>query len=192
MIKTLRKFLNPPETSWHVDFITQLAFHMNVNVYAEVGIYEGETFNRIKAQRKYAVDILPIALSHIPNKLQVRKILGTSCELAVELEKFKEELDLLFIDANHDSKAVQEDFMQLEKYMSRHGVVCLHDTFPKDESFTSSKFCGDAYLAIPKLQKSFTNWQFVTLPIHPGLTVATKKDMSPPWIKLENDSTNKD
>lgn len=184
MIQALRKFLRPPEVSWHVDFISQLASNMKVNVYAEIGIYEGETFNKINAIRKYAVDISPSALAYIPNSPEIVKILGTSKELSVELRESEEKVDLLFIDANHDSKAVQEDFMQIEMYMSNCGLVCFHDTFPKDESFTSSKLCGDAYLAIPQLQIVYPDWQFVTVPVHPGLTIAARKGVMPNWVKL--------
>ena len=107
--------------------------------------------------------------------------LGTSLELANELQKSGDNLDLLFIDANHDSEAVQNDFNALEKFMAMRGVVCFHDTFPKDISFTSNKLCGDAYLAIPALQKKYPEWHFITLPIHPGLSIATKMNISPPW-----------
>jgi len=150
--------------------------------YAELGIYEGETFNKINARRKYAVDISESALNYISNQESVFKILGTSLDLARELQKSGDKSDLLFIDANHDSEAVQGDFIAMEKHVALRGIVCFHDTFPKDISFTSSKLCGDAYLAIPALQNSYPGWNFITLPIHPGLTIATRKDISPDWV----------
>ena len=181
MISTLRRILKPAEVSWHVTFLSQLSLNLNPHTYAELGIYEGETFNKIKAKIKFAVDISQASLNFIPNQKSVIKILGTSLELASELQKTGAKLDLLFIDANHASEAVQNDFSVLEKHIALQGVVCFHDTFPKDISFTSSKLCGDAYLAIPALQKKYPDWHFITLPIHPGLSIATKMNISPAW-----------
>lgn len=181
MIRKLRKILKPAEVSWHVTFLSQLTLNLKPHTYAELGIYEGETFNKINARRKYAVDISEKALRYIPDQESVIKILGTSVDLARELQNLGERLDLLFIDANHDSEAVQTDFSLLEEHMSLRGIVFFHDTFPKDISFTSSKLCGDAYLAIPALQNSYPDWHFVTLPIHPGMSIATKKRILPAW-----------
>lgn len=182
MINKLRRILRPAEISWHVTFLSQLSLDLMPQTYAELGIYEGETFNKVNAGRKYAVDISGRALDYIPNKESVFKILGTSLDLAKELQKSGDKLDLLFIDANHDSEAVQDDFIALEEHVALRGVVCFHDTFPKDISFTSSKLCGDAYLAIPALQNRYPEWNFITLPIHPGLSIATRKNISPDWV----------
>ena len=183
MFNSFKKFLRPAEVSWHVSFLSQLSLDLKPRTYAELGIYEGETFNKIKAQRKYAVDISEAALNYVQNEASVIKILGTSLDLARELQESGEKLDLLFIDANHASEAVQDDFTAIERHMSAKGIVCFHDTFPKDISFTSSKLCGDAYLAIPALQEKYPSWNFITLPIHPGLSIATKKNISPDWVK---------
>jgi Methyltransferase domain len=183
MIRRLRAFFRPAEVSWHVVFLSQLSISLNPQTYAELGIYEGETFNKITAKRKFAVDISESALNFIPKDESVIKILGTSEDLAQKLQKTGEKIDLLFIDANHDSEAVQADFRLLEAHMSPSGVVCFHDTFPKDASFTSSKLCGDAYLAIPALQESYPEWHFITLPIHPGMSIATKKGIKPTWLE---------
>ena len=192
MISAIRKFLRPAEVSWHVSFLSQLSLDLTPRTYAELGIYEGETFNKINARRKYAVDISESALNFVQDETSVVKILGTSLDLARELQKSGEKLDLLFIDANHDSEAVQGDFIALEEHMASLGVVCFHDTFPKDISFTSSKLCGDAYLAIPALQERYPSWNFITLPIHPGISIATKKNISPPWLEEKSSSKNVD
>ena len=182
MINALRRILRPAEVSWHVTFLSNLSAELRPDSYAELGIYEGETFNKILAKRKYAVDISKKALNFIPDCDEVIKIHGTSAELGLELKRTKLSLDLLFIDANHDSEAVQFDFETLEKFVGPRGVVLFHDTFPGDVSFTSSNLCGDAYLAIPALQQKFSEWHFVTLPIHPGLTIATRRGILPAWV----------
>jgi hypothetical protein len=182
--KVYRRYKHKPEISWHTLFIDELAKIINPNVYAELGIYEGETFLKVKAQLKYGVDISQSALDYIPDIENVIKILGTSEDLANELSEKLKCIDLLFIDANHDAKYVVNDFVTLEKYLSKKAIVLFHDTYPMNKDYTNPKFCGDAYLAIPELDSKFSGWSFITLPIHPGLTIASRNPNFPEWVEI--------
>ena len=182
MLNRLRQILRPKEISLHVSFIENLADILQPKTYGEIGIYQGETFLKIKAEKRFAVDISKSALSYVPEHDSIVKVLGTSRDLAEILKVTNLELDLLFIDANHASEAVYEDFTNLMNHVSRKGVVLFHDTFPGSREFSAPEFCGDAYAAVPKLSEKYRNWSFVTLPIHPGLTLATRNPMVPDWI----------
>jgi len=183
---TVRKFIarltSRPPISWHVELISLFAAELNPGTYAEIGIYEGETFNRVKAPHKIAVDIVESALGFIPQQEGVHKILGDARVFEEYLKMNQIQVDLLFIDADHAASSVVQDFSVCEKYMSDQGVILLHDTFPGTEAFSSPAFCGDAYKAIPILREKFPHWTFVTLPIHPGLTIATKIACLPTWV----------
>lgn len=167
--------------SWHVGFIDHLSNTMQPKTYAEIGIYEGETFKRVKADVKIAVDISKSSLDYLEDLPEVIKIHGDSNALHSYLLETKEQVDLLFIDADHQEASVIEDFDNIERFMSPLGVVLFHDTFPGSIEMSSPKFCGDGFLAIPKLRLKYSNWSFITIPVHPGLTIATRTDAFPIW-----------
>jgi predicted O-methyltransferase YrrM len=154
---------------------------MEPSTYVEIGIYEGETFKKVKADKKIAVDINKGSLDQLEDLGDIMKIHGDSNTLYSHLLKTQELVDLLFIDADHQETSVMEDFQNIEGFMSPLGVVLFHDTFPGTVQMSSPKFCGDGFLAIPKLRMKYPNWSFITIPVHPGLTIATRTDALPVW-----------
>jgi predicted O-methyltransferase YrrM len=172
-----------PVVSWHVTFIKHLAEVLNPSSYAELGIYEGETFNLIQANSKIAVDINPKSLQFVRDAQGVTKICGDSTVLKEYLKVNNTFLDLLFIDADHRKESVIEDFSNIESHMSENGVLLFHDTYPGTEEMSSPNYCGDGFLAIPELREKYKGWNFITLPIHPGLTIATRTNHLPKWVK---------
>jgi Methyltransferase domain len=186
----IRELIFPPEVSWHVSFIAHLAEVLKVKNYLEIGIYEAETFNKISSDSRFAVDINPLSFEYIEDSTGVTCIPGKSKDFAEYFEKFCPllSIDLAFIDGDHQKFSVITDFENIHKKISRGGVVLFHDTHPKTEEYSSENFCGDAYAAIPELRMRFTEWSFASLPIHPGLVIATRNDNFPEWLdsKLGN------
>ena len=183
MLRRLFRRNKDVETSWHPEFIKHIAEVVKPSVYAEIGIYEGETFSIVISPKKYAVDISQAALDSISDSAETIKILGTSKTLAEQLSQAGTKIDLIFIDANHDKAEVSQDFINLEPYFSQECLVLFHDTYPKNLEYSNPKFCGDAYAAIPMLAAKYTNWAFVTIPIHPGLTIASRSPLYPKWLR---------
>ena len=181
ILNALRK--NNNITSYHVEFIDQLSKFVNPSSYCEIGIYEAETFNRVCANKKIAVDISEQALSYINMDSNTTKIKGNSSDLDLYLRKNNILLDLVFIDANHEKDHVIEDFANVVSHVAKNGIVLLHDTFPETREYTSQTLCGTAYLAISELRMKYTDWSFVTIPIHPGLTIAIHNESAPLWVQ---------
>lgn len=132
----------------------ELADLMQIQVYAELGIYQGETFNAINAPSKIAVDIDQKYLSYAEDSPSIKKLLGDSTVLANYLHENSILLDMLFIDANHSCQAVIDDFKNLEVFVEPNGIILMHDTFPKSFLYSSQEYCGDAYLALDELTKN--------------------------------------
>ena len=185
MLKRLLRRNKIIDISWHPSLISHFSEVLKPKVYAEIGIYEGETFTLINAPKKYAVDISDVALNSIPDNGSTVKVLGTSKTLAELLSKEDIRIDLIFIDANHDKKEVIQDFVNLEPFFSEECIVLFHDTYPKNLEYADSRFCGDAYAAIPVLAEKYTNWAFVNIPIHPGLTIASRSPLYPDWLRAK-------
>lgn len=179
----IRNPFSRPIESWHVQFIEFLAKTLKPRVYLEIGIYEGETFNKVQALHKIAVDIRVESLEYVENSEYITKIHGDSNDTREYLLNSGEKVELAFIDADHQANSVIQDFTNIEPFMGVNGIVLFHDTYPGTLGFSSPEYCGDGFLAIPKLRLIFPNWNFVTLPVHPGLTIASRTDAVPDWYK---------
>jgi predicted O-methyltransferase YrrM len=179
----IRNPFSKPIQSWHVELIEFLAKTLKPNVYLEIGIYEGETFNKVQALHKIAVDIRAESLEYVENAENITKIHGDSNDTSKFLLNIDKKVDLAFIDADHQANSVIQDFINIETFMSVKGIVLFHDTYPGTLEFSSPQYCGDGFLAIPKLRSLFPDWNFVTLPMHPGLTIASRTDALPDWYR---------
>ena len=80
--------------NWHVKFVKNLANLMQVKVYAELGIYEGETFNSISATTKIAVDIDAKYLAFAQVSSADTALLGDSAVLADYLKRNSIKIDM--------------------------------------------------------------------------------------------------
>ena len=176
--------MDPRAQSWHPRFIASLARKLKSRNYLEVGVYRGETFRKVAKQveNAMAIDIDPQALRAVQRVANGEKFLGTLQEFAITNPARM--FDLVFIDANHDQKAVFEDFASAAKLTEQHGLILLHDTWPKNRAFSSQNFCGDAFIAVSRIRESFPEWHCVTLPIHPGLTICQRVSSTPDalWV----------
>jgi predicted O-methyltransferase YrrM len=91
------------------------------------------------------------------------------------------QFDLAFIDANHDVNFVVDDFEATESLIGERGLVLLHDTWPMSVQYSDPRVCGDAYKAVDILRKKYSDWNFVTIQKHPGLTLAQRVSILPMW-----------
>lgn len=91
-------------------------------------------------------------------------------------------IDMLFIDANHSYESVLEDFNNFFPLVRDQGIILLHDGYPENIEQTGSGYCGDGYRAIEELTSKQKNFEMMTIPVPPGLTIARKKTAHLPWI----------
>lgn len=151
----------------HSDFIALLAYIYKPNIYLELGLYEGETWNKVTpyCKRKIGVDI------------KDRNFVG---EVYIEstdsfFSHFTEKIDMVFIDADHKFESVKKDFISCLKILNDGGVIIVHDTDPISDHLISPTYCGDSYKIVNILENS-TDINIVTLPLtEAGLSIITKK-----------------
>jgi hypothetical protein len=172
--------LLPNERSWHASFIGEIAKQMRPSAYLEIGVYRGETYRKVSQWSGVSVglDIDPVAIKSISGVKNSIPILGEISALAGRSD-LPETFDLIFIDADHEKESVVSDFRAASMFLKRNGLILLHDTWPKNESYTTPGFCGNAYLAVGELRAYYPDWSFVTLPAHPGLTLCQKNSALP-------------
>lgn len=92
-------------------------------------------------------------------------------------------IEMGLIDACHSHEASYQDFLNLKEHIVDDGIIFLHDTYPYSEKWTSSILCGDAYKTAEKIRKEHNHeFEILTLPINPGISVARKIRKQCNWL----------
>jgi predicted O-methyltransferase YrrM len=171
--------------NWHESFIEHLASVLKPRVYVELGLYRCELFNRVipYAQRLIGVDVAAEAGKWMAKSDKVKFVNSSTDEYAATLQAHPMSIDMLFIDADHSKEAVLRDFWNFFPFVSRHELIILHDTFPKNIDYTQPGFCADAYKAIEELSKYTDKFEMMTIPVHPGLTLCRKRITQLSWLE---------
>ncbi len=193
MIKKIRSALNfnndqikfPDEVleNWHVNFIIHMASILRPACYVELGLYQCELFNRMipYCGRLYGVDIVESVSSYMKKSSKTNFHCNSTEEFAKYAQSNNLQIDILFIDADHSYESVKNDFEKFFPLVKDNGIILLHDSYPKDAAHTDGGYCGDGYKAIVELTKSQIGFEMVTIPLHPGLTIARKREAHLPW-----------
>lgn len=179
--------------NWHESFIEHLASVLKPVVYLELGLYHCDLFNRIlpHAQTLIGVDINEEAGTFMAQSEKTSFVHSTTDEFAESLRANPRVIDMLFIDANHSRDSVLKDFWSFFPFVNDHGLILLHDTHPKNYQYTDKGYCGDAYLVIEELKNHSDEFEMMTIPIHPGLTLIRKRKIQLSWESDGNVNTIK-
>lgn len=153
----------------HSDFVAVLASIYRPKTYLELGLYQGETFNKvanqIKQSRRIGVDIKPVQING-------ENFVCTTDEF---FKSFEDTVDMVFIDADHKFESALRDFDSSLQILNPGGCILIHDTDPEDDKLFSSGYCGDSYKIVDLLEKR-EDLNIVTIPCQEaGISVVTKK-----------------
>lgn len=167
---------------WYGGIIQLLATTTSANSYLEVGIASARIFNTVGKYVSTAVAIDIDAEAEKFITLKKYQFIGLDSTTALDLLIDRKQLfDLIFIDGDHSKEMVLNDFRRCIKLVKEDGLILLHDAFPETDQHTTSFFCGDAYLAIEELSRTTNDWEMVTIPVYPGLTICRKRSKQVPW-----------
>jgi predicted O-methyltransferase YrrM len=169
--------------NWHEEFIVHLAKIIRPEVYVELGLYRCGLFNKMIpfAGQLYGVDINAEAKKFLKKSSNSTFYQMRTIEFAEKIKEKSILIDMLFIDADHSKKSVLEDFHAFFPFVRPHGLILIHDTHPRNKDFLTSDCCYDGYQAIQELSNQTSNYELVTLPIHPGLTLIRKRTTQLSW-----------
>lgn len=174
----------PPPPYWHQEFVAYIAWLLQPNIYMELGIEGCHTFNQVipHAKRLIGVDINPKAGKNMQLSEITQFVPLSTTEYVKTLKKNPLSIDLLFIDANHDTKSVLLDFKNFFPFVADQGIILLHDSYPHSREATFPWSSGTCHLAIEKLSQKHRNFEMVTLPLSPGITICRKRSHHLPWL----------
>lgn len=177
--------LDSTSVIWHAAFIEHLAHIVKPRIYVELGLYRCALFNRMiqHCGRLIGVDTNPEAQEWMKRSEKVEFVNSTTDAFAVSLRALPVSIDMLFIDADHSKEAVLRDFWNFFPFVSRHGIIMLHDTHPENIDMTQPSICNDAWKAVEELSKQTDEFELMTIPMHPGLTLCRKRTAQLSWIE---------
>lgn len=158
----------------HEAFIQFIGAQIKPNIYIELGVDEGKTFEMIApyVHRAIAVDL------KIPESLKEYETYEMSTDEFFGERWFVDEADLIFIDADHSYNGAKKDLKNALEILSENGMIIMHDTDPISNLMADNpKLCGDVYRIVDDIEEGLiANINIVTLPVgDPGLSMITKK-----------------
>ena len=160
----------------HSEFIETLAAIYKPNYYLELGLYQGETIQKVaKHVQTLAVGVDTHLVSITDPKI---KIYQCTTDRFFETNTYsRESYDMIFIDADHRFESVQEDFRNSLYHLAYNGIIILHDTDPENDYLFNPGYCGDCYKIVPFIEQNYPALNIVTLPIaEAGLSIVTRKN----------------
>lgn len=103
------------------DIINYLIEKSNYKSYLEIGVRNGDCFNRVSCNLKIGVD---------PD---LRSVATNKCTSDVFFEYNVKNFDIIFIDGLHHAGQVKTDIINSIKVLSSGGTVVCHDMNPQKE-----------------------------------------------------------
>ena len=181
----LRNVPPPGETFNHVEFLDGLMQWIKPECYLELGVRDGRNFTRVAKHcvKAIGVDVVGLSFELQPN--MEYHTLSTD-EYFKNLDpNFK--FDAVFIDADHSHQQSLTDFMNVKDKVIEDGFIFLHDTYPYDEVFFSPYACNDVYKTALYIKENLIDdFEVVTLPINPGVTIVKKMKRDKQLIYIDN------
>lgn len=149
--------------------LVELAKLFKPYTYVEIGVKKCYTFNAMceHVSRPVAVDILDPRDYITWNHAEVHVCDSKEFALA-----WRDPIDFLFIDGDHNADSVIGDFESLFKFVREDtGLIFLHDTYPVIPELTQPGYCSDAWKAARYLRERANGthpdgllYEIVTLP----------------------------
>lgn len=161
----------------HTDIVTALAKSMFPSLYLEFGIRNGATFRQVFPYCKKAVGV---DLADVPTDIASKCYKLSTKAFCETILPDLGEVDLVFIDADHNFESVKMDVFSVLPYMTKYGLVVLHDTFPESKYYLQKSQCHNSYLAADYFSNS-PNLEVLTIPVPPGITLVRKYSVGMPW-----------
>jgi hypothetical protein len=169
----LRNIPPPAETFNHVAFLDFMLSWIRPECYLELGVRGGETFLNVSKHCKKAigVDINP------PPFLLSDNMEYYNCTTDKYFATLNKDImfDVVFIDADHSHVQSLKDFINVKDRVIEDGFIFFHDTYPYDPSMFVPELCNDVYKTAQYIKTNLMDqFEIVTLPINPGVTIVKK------------------
>lgn len=155
------------------EIINKLIKKCNFKNYLEIGIYDGDCFNKINCEQKTGVDPDPILFNE--KEFVIEK---TSDDFFKDYKGKK--FDIIFIDGLHHSEQVTKDIENALINLTDDGIIVLHDALPQEEVHQivpriSGNWTGDVWKSIYQLKITRSDIEINTINTDWGCVILRKK-----------------
>lgn len=106
------------------DVIMYLIEKYGYKTYLEIGVGKGSNFRAIECETKHCVD---------PNYASTYKMTSDKFFKMLDNKKDKRKYDIVFVDGDHSKRAVMRDVNNSLRYLSKGGIILIHDMNPFSE-----------------------------------------------------------
>lgn len=169
----LRNVPPPAETFNHANFFEFFFSYLKPKVYLELGVREGNTFVRCAkyCEKAIGVDVIPPQFPYSPN-MEYHQTTTDDYFKTIDSSLV---FDAVFIDADHSHEQSLKDFLNVKDKVVEDGFIFFHDTYPYDMSMCVPHLCNDVYKTAHYIKLNLIDeFEIVTLPFNPGLSIAKK------------------
>jgi predicted O-methyltransferase YrrM len=180
----LRSIPPPAETFNHPEFLEVIIKWIRPERYLELGVRDGRNFLKIAPYCSTAigVDISPIPFN-LHQNMEFHQM--TTDEYFNNLHP-DVKFDIVFIDADHSHEQSLKDFLNVKDRVIDDGFIFFHDTYPYDPTYFSPDACNDCYRTALYIKQNFIDdFEILTLPINPGVTMVKKMKRNKQLIYLD-------
>tara|TARA_Y100000310_G_scaffold208399_1_gene208994 strand:+ start:1218 stop:1844 length:627 start_codon:yes stop_codon:yes gene_type:complete len=170
------------------DLINFFIKKFNYKKYLELGVADGNCFNRINIESKISIDSAEGQYKYSNPTYKM-----TSDEFFKTIVTSEEKYDIIFIDALHHSEQVDKDIVNSLNYLNDTGTIILHDCNPlvKEHQIVPREtraWNGDVWKSIVKF-RSLNNGRGCVIPVDEGLGIIHKGVHYPFEIELPKELT---
>lgn len=117
----------------------------NIDTYMELGIRRGRTFNQIAPLVKRCIGVDLTMKDYIAHQSNIELYEMSTIQFS---QIWKDQIDFLFIDADHKKESVLQDFNLFSKFVREGtGIIALHDTHPISKELLTDELCSNAWEA---------------------------------------------
>ena len=169
----LRNIPPPLETFNHIALLEFFAKWLKPERYLEMGVRRGESFKKVA---RYCKEAHGVDMNDITFRLRRNMVFHKFSTDEYFNQLNKEVLfDMIFIDADHSFEQSLKDFQNAAKHLVVDGFIFMHDTYPYEPEMFRPDLCNDAYRAPLWIKQNMIDeFEIITLPFNPGLTIVKK------------------
>ena len=154
--------------------INSLIAKIGAKSYLEIGVHQGENFNKICCANRTAVDPVPPP----PITGEYKYFHSTSDEFFNSIDD-DYTFDVIFIDGLHTAAQVKLDISNAMKRLNTGGFILCHDMNPLIEAhqtpeYNGGHWNGDCWKAFVELRTKNKDWNFATVDTDQGCGVIWK------------------
>lgn len=180
----LRNVPPPAETFNHTEFFSNIFSWLRPENYLELGVRDGINFTTLSRFCKKSIGVDVDSPKFYLNE-NMEYHTTTTDDYFLKLDK-NTKFDAVFIDADHSHEQSLKDFLNVKDMVVEDGFIFLHDTYPYDSVMFDPGLCNDVYKTALYIKQNLSkDFECLTLPFNPGVTIVKKMNINKQLIYLD-------